>query len=262
MSQTKTTTVIIAIPGGQETRELSLAAAHAAIARGEIEPHHWAWSPGHNDWKQVSELPELQFIPIAPPRTIPALDRKKAAASLVVQEAPGFGPFKIFVLGLALAVLGLAGANYALVDQPLRMNLTQTAFPAVPVHGHLGAFLQPSTMVIHLLPDKTVNADNLADFLVALARSTPPAPFGQEPFATVGLTTAWTSQYLIPGSDWLMLGHMDKSTLEEKQAFILSHFASTSGEPLVEEKKNEDPSSLAQIRAKAWQSLAAGLVHS
>ncbi len=273
MSNISTTTVILAIPGGQETREISIEAAHAAIARGEIEPHHWAWSPHHNDWKQVSELPELQLPTVSakpapaelpqPRQTTvhvsPAVAKKKTAANHVVKEEEGFSYFKFFVVALLVAILAIVGANYALVDQPLRLNLTQTTFPAVPVHGHLGAFLQPDALVIHLLPDKTVNADNLADFLVALAGSTPHPVLGQTSFTTVGLTRSWTSQYLISGTDWLALGQLVKSSEDEKRKFILTHFSNLTGEPLLVEKKNEDPDAAAQVRAKAWQSLASSL---
>ncbi len=136
MSNSKTNTVIIALPSGKETQELPLHAAREAIARGEIGPNHWAWSPSHNDWKPVSELPELNFrpAPLVAPMTIidtaddseaqqaatlqrqQAVAKAKSRASTVVREEQGFTFLKLLVAVLALAILGVLGDNYALVD--------------------------------------------------------------------------------------------------------------------------------------------------
>jgi hypothetical protein len=266
-------TVVIAIPGGQETRELTLAAAHAAIASGEIEPHHWAWSPHQNEWIPVSKLPELQLL-TEEPAPIPTVKVSSAvlaalqtenppptSASLIVKEEAGFSFFKLFVILLLFSIFGVIGANYVLIDQPLQASVARTTFYAVPVHAHLGAFVQPNALVIHILPDQTLNADNLADFLVALAGSTPQPPFGYEAFRTIGLTNNWTSQYVIPGDDWKSLAQMSKSTSEGKKAFILEHLLYLNGDPLMIKRINTNADALAQFRDKAWSALVAALIH-
>jgi hypothetical protein len=277
----KSATLIIAIPGGNETQELPISAAREAIARGEIAPNQWVWSPEHNDWKQVSELPELQPpfendeqpapvpmpVPVPTPVPVPVATRRvfsrvKSSGPIVVQEQGHFGFFKFFIVALLLAVVAVIGGNYCLLDQPLEENLAQTPFGAVPVHAHLGAFLQPNALVIHLLPTKALGPDNLADFLVSLAKSTPLQPFNQTAFQTVGLTSAWKSQYMLSGNDWENLGKMEASTEDEKKEFILIHLAYPDGQPLLTIRSDVDPSVVSKFRDKIWQSLFINLVHS
>ncbi len=263
MSNLSTTTVLIAIPGTQETKEWSLTDARAALARGEIESNQWAWSVADNDWKTVGELPELNadyeaavaqvHVPVAnraPVRLVQSRGHE------VVREESGFSFFKMFLVILALAIAGLVGVNYLMVDQPLRMNLTQTLFPTAQVHGHLGAFCQKDTLVIHVLPTKEIDAEKLADFLVSLAASTPPSPFDAAPFATIGLSSGWTSQVLMSGADWKSLAQMDKASAQEKEDFILAHMIYISGEPLlIVSRKITDPDALAKRRTQAWENL-------
>ena len=205
----------------------------------------------------------MKVAPIAVAKTkLPVSMKSPSRTYVPVEEESEFSFFKLFVILLALAVIGIAGANYFLLDQPLRTNLGETSFATVPVHAHLGAFLQTNTLAIHLLPTQNVQENTLADFLVNLAKSTPDEPFNQQPFKTIGLTSAWTSQYIISGADWQSLGQMDKSTADEKKSFILDHLLYPGGQHLVKAKSDVDPDALVQLQDKAWQSLFSSLVHS
>jgi len=303
MSNTSSTTVIIAVPGGQETQELSLESAKAAFARGEIEPTRWAWCRTHKNWKPIAELPEFQFVPtpaqapiqptgFAPAATVakaepvvasanpvakvkataaavtPAVQarpvvqtvrRVKSGKELVVKEESTFSYFKLFVIGLGLAVAGIVGANYLLVDQPLTTNLQNTSFASTAVHAHLGAFFQPDTIIIHTPASSTVTATNLADFLIALAKSTPTQPINHLPFATVGLTTAWSSQFLMSGDDWQALAKMTSASDEEKKDFILTRIGYPDGHRLLATDKNLGPDAVTARRDAAWTTLASVL---
>ena len=66
------TSLILALPGRQETEKLPRKVVLEAIKTGTIGPDHWVWSPSDNVWKQVAEFPELQ----APPVVLPALGQK------------------------------------------------------------------------------------------------------------------------------------------------------------------------------------------
>ena len=285
MNNTSSPTVIIAVPGGQETQELSLELAKAAFARGEIEPTRWAWCRTNQNWKPISELPEFQFepnpVPVAQPapvaRVTPVaaavpvvqarpivqtVQRVKSGKELVVKEEPSFSFFKFFVMALGLAVVGVVGANYVLVSQPLSSNLLKTNFATTPVYAHLGAFFQPDTVIIHLRPSSNVNSKNLANFLTNLAQSTPTQPINQQPFSTVGLTSAWTSQFLMAGADWKTLGGMANATDDQQKDFILTHIRYPNGQPLVNPSHNVDPDSQAVTdrRNTGWENLSSTLV--
>lgn len=262
MSEPDSPVFTFAIPGSEETRELSLPAALEAIARGEIEPTHWVWSPAHQDWKPVSEIPALQAAPQAPPvavtvvkaptalevmarlqakEPIPAevivpsrtVSTPSTRSHKVEQHEGGFSIFKLGFFILAVVLLGLIAANYVLVDQPLEMSLAKTPFGTVTVHAHLGAFLQPNALIIHVLPATDVTKDNFADLLVTIAQSTPPQLLNHSTYGSVGLTSAWVTQYIITGDDWKKLGQMDHASEEERRTFILDHVLDATGQPLL-----------------------------
>ena len=294
MTDAASSTLILSIPGTQETQELSRTAVLAAIGRGEIGPNHWVWSPAHNDWKQVAEIPELQVQPAVMPvipkepvpvamsayfpgaaRQVPETARKAAptsqkakAAGLSDTQQPArttysrpmeikheFPIFKILFVISFLVVAALAGTNYFLVDQPLETALAETSFGSAPVYAHLAAFTQPRALVIHILPSKEITADNFADFLAALAKSTPPQPFNPKPFDGVGLTSAWQSQYVMNGTDWQKLGQMAGARSEDKKKFEIEHLVRMDGSPLVNIRQGDDPAAVTDAENKAWQAL-------
>jgi hypothetical protein len=72
-----------------ETRELPKQAVRAAISQGEITHSQLIWSPGHNTWKQVRELPDLlpsQKLAPAPARAA-AVPVPKAVEA-IIPESP------------------------------------------------------------------------------------------------------------------------------------------------------------------------------
>ena len=292
MSNTSSTTVIIAVPGGQETQELSLQSAQEAFARGEIEPTRWAWCRTQQNWKPIAELPEFQFavqpkvavepVPVAEAQVTPVVKarpvlataipavqarqivqtvpRVKSGKELVVKEESTFSFFKLFVIGLGFAIIAVVGVNYVLVDQPLSNNLAKTSFSTVPVYSHLGAFFQPDTIIIHLQPSPSVTPESLPNFLISLAQSTPAQPINHQPFSTVGLTSAWTSQLLMSGSDWQTLAGMINATDDAKKEFILTRMGYPDGERLLTLSNLIGPDAQVARRNQAWQVLTSTLV--
>jgi hypothetical protein len=292
MYNTAYPTLILAIPGTQETQELPRVAVFEALRRGEIGPDHWVWSPFHNDWKQLGEIPELHVVPDVVPSFVqePAPTTTAADPLGTEQHAPlkpqeveipdayspqrmaptifsqpqeirdDFPIFKVIFVILFLAVFGLIGANYFIVDQPFANNLAKTPFGSVQAYAHLGAFAQPNALVIHILPTKEVNPDNFADFLAALAKSTPPQPFNQKPFDEIALTASWQSQYVFKGTDWQKLGQMEGSSSDEMKKFEIEHLEQIDGSSLVNNLKRDDPDTVAAHETKAWQVLVANFL--
>ena len=303
-------TLIVAVPGTQETQEMPRQAVLEAIRRGEITPDQWIWSPSHNEWKPAAELPELQgpelqpvpepaptpvlapttFMNGAVPKTAmsahfpPAAARQVAAAPAATAPQPQrahtpalsdtqmlartqysqpmevkheFPIFKVIFFVMFLIVAGILAANYLLVEKPFAANFATTAYASVPAYVHLGAFTQPGALVVHVPPTAAVNADNFADFLAALAKSTPPQPFNSGPFDGVGITSSWQSQYVMNGRDWQTLAQMTDVSGDERKKFEIEHFVQIDGTPLAKIRKNEDPANITAIEDKAWQSLVA-----
>lgn len=309
MPDSDSSTLIVSIPGTQDTQELSRAAVIAGIQRGEISQDQWIWSPEHNDWKQVREFPELQSglmtLPKSAPQTIQPTAAKvpqaaqqpvaatatpkaavkvpQAAAQPAVAKAPQaakvkVGPsqtqqlagtrysqpmevkhefpyFKILLGAGFLALAGIIGGNYLLINEPLETNLAATGFRAVQVYGHLGAFVQPGALVIHVVPTKTLTADNFADFLIALAKSSPQQPINGKAFTNIGLTTAWQSQYAMDGESWQRLGQLKGVSDAAKTRYVIEHLLQINGAPLVIKHAGDSPEEQTKKATAAWQAL-------
>jgi len=279
-----------------------------AIRRGEIPQDNWVWSPSHNDWKQVAELPELNPPPPTPsrpavfmdgkmppmPSSIPQATKTPAAAKAANPVLPKaatqphqvsvahttaasaalapsataaaktrfskkmevkneFPFFKVLFGIIFLIVGGALAGNYLYVDSPFTLNMSNTPYATVPVYAHLGAFIQPGALVIHIPPTTAINEGNMANFLATLARNTPPRPFSSSQYDGVGLTSAWKSQYVFNGADWDTLGKMIKVPAEERRKFELEHLLLLDGTPLLKVKKDEDPATVTAAEDKAWQ---------
>jgi hypothetical protein len=131
-----------------------------------------------------------------------------------------------------LLILALVALNYFLVDQPLVGAMRQTAFPGVTIYAHLGAFVQPGALVIHVPANSAITHASLPDFLVALAHSTPATPLGGT-FDRVGLTTGMTSEYTFSGTAWKQLGDMDGESAERRKGYILEEADNSGGVSIV-----------------------------
>ena len=280
MTETKSPTLILAVPGTQETRELDIQSVHAAVQRGEIGLDNWAWSPSHNDWLPLNQLPEFA------PAVVPAPVAPKAAPVAVqvpmkvkvpaVQAAPVVGHanrlaktvyskpmethyefpiFKLlfFVLGLLIAALVIV--NYYLIDKPYHDKLAKTPFASYQTHAHLGAFVQPNALLIHLRPTDKITPDNFADLLMALAKCAPSQVIDGKPFTTVSLTASWLGEYVITAENWKSFEDMEGLSPDQKRDYVLSGVQMPNGAELVPLVKNETPSEHKARVAKIWDNL-------
>jgi len=163
----------------------------------------------------------------------------RSTGDLTVKEDEGPHPLKWVCIGLGIFILLVLGGNYLLVDHPLVSNLGQTSYSNVRVYAHFGAFMQPNVMVIHIPASPAITPDNLIDFLVALAHSTPQSPITGDLYERVALTSGWTGQYSFSGGSWKELGDMrDEDKAELKEA-LLVRLADAGGQPLVPEGRDQ-----------------------
>ena len=276
--------LFLAVPGTQETRQLDLESVREAVARGEIGLDNWAWSAERSEWVPLAQLPEFAApapaVPVAPmpmvqPQKVAQAGRPVRASSVpaaqpVVQSharthfskmaedhPPEFPILRIGFFGLAGLIVALVVVNYFLVDQPVRGNLSRTPFAAVAVHAHLGAFLQPQALLIHVRPSSRINSDNFADFLSALTEAAPKRALPGMDFQTVSLTPGWLAKYTISGADWESLAEMTGFSADQKKQFVLSHLERAGGAPLLIEHRNESAVQQQADEDKAWQQLVA-----
>ena len=156
-----------------------------------------------------------------------------------VKEEDTHHPLKWLCIGLSVVIFIVVVVNYFMVDMPLTSSLAKSKYSNVGVYGHLGAFMQPNVLVIHIPASATVSPETLTDFLVTLAHSTPDAPFSGEPFTRVALTSEWTAQYSFSGYSWKELGDMANASNSERKDEILTRMADASGQPLIESTLNE-----------------------
>ena len=168
---------------------------------------------------------------------------------VVKEEDPGAHPLKWVSIILGLIIVGLIAVNYLLVDRPLVSTMSQTPYSGVSVYAHLGAYLQPNVIVIHIPASTKITEANLTDFLAALARATPSIPLSSNPFARVALTSGWTASYTLSGSDWKELADMEDN---QRKEFLLSALTDAAGEPLMSPQGNRDESALQAEREKIW----------
>jgi hypothetical protein len=292
MSNEAVSTVFLAVPGTQDTRELDLDSVRNAVACGEITLDTWAWSPARNEWVPLAQLPEFAApAPAEPARIVPvhpvavpvkaavnvaatpvraaaaaaqpsvrsaATDRGGHAAtyySKPMEEHNEFPIFKILFVVLGLLIAALVGVNYFLVDQPFQKNFSKTAFGKVQAYAHLAAFVQPNVLLIHVMPSDQVNSDNFADLLTALTQSAPRQAIAGKQFSTISLTSAWRGQYAIPAEDWETFADMSGFTPEQKREFVLNHLERINGAPLIENYRNDTPEKRQAREDQVWKQL-------
>jgi hypothetical protein len=179
-----------------------------------------------------------------------------SSGSHVVKEEDESHPLKWVCIALGALIILVFGGNYLLVDQPLASNLKQTSYPNVAVFAHLGAFVQPGVMVIHISTTSKITPDNLVDFLVALAHSTPLSPITSDLYNRVAITSGWTAQYSFSGGDWKELGDMAHESAAERKDFLLSKLGDASGLSLMPASTLNESAREVQ-REKVWDALAA-----
>jgi hypothetical protein len=143
-----------------------------------------------------------------------------------------------------------------MVDRPLKSNFGQTTYANVFIYAHYGAFVQPSVMVIHIPASDKLTPDNITDFLVALAHSTPRNPLTGDYFDRVALTSRWTAQYSFAGSAWKQLGDMQQDSAEDRKDRILEDGSDASGQPLLGESTLNEAAQESR-RQGAWTTFVA-----
>jgi hypothetical protein len=163
-----------------------------------------------------------------------------------IKDDSGSHPLKWLCIGMGALIFIVVVVNYFLVDQPLTASLAQTRYSEVTVYGHLGAFLQPNVLVIHVPPSAKVTPASLTDFMVALAHSTPNSPLTGEPFARVALTSGWTAQYSFSGYGWKELGDSADKTDDQRKQDIMSHMDYANGQSILPESTLNDEARRAQ----------------
>jgi hypothetical protein len=300
MSNTLPQTLILAVPGTQETREWEFASVREAVARGEIGLDNWAWSPSANNWIPLAELPEfapavtttevyseptpdeprppvvvaakvepiaVKVPKVATPAVVPAArvqavvgtpNRMPATYySKPMEDSHEFPVFKVLFAVLALVIGSMLGVNYFLVDQPFRANMAKTPFATVTTHAHLGAFLQPNALLIHVLPSAQLNSDNFADFLAALTQSAPSGAIPGQPFTSFSITSKWLAEYMISADDWKGFADMAGLSADQKKAYVLQHLENSVGGPLVPYNRKDTAAQKAAREDRAWNDLVA-----
>ncbi len=171
------------------------------------------------------------------------------AASRVIDEVDSFNPFKWIFIGLGALILLVVGGNYLLVDQPLASNLGKTAYAHVPVYAHFGAFVQPNVIVIHLPGSAKITPENLIDFMVVLAHSTPASPISRDAYERIALSTGWTAQYSMSGYAWKELGDMEQDGVAQQKEFLMNQLYDGSGQSLMDPRQMR--------RDQAWAAFVA-----
>jgi hypothetical protein len=177
--------------------------------------------------------------------------------NLMVKEDDASHPLKWVCIGLGILILFVLGANYLLVDHPLVSSLDQTPYSKVKVYAHFGAFMQPNVMVIHIPATSNITPDNLTDFLVALAHSTPPNPITRDFYGRVALTSGWTAQYSFSGSSWKELGdEMGQESEAQRKEFLMAQLGDASGQSIMPESTMNEAAQQA-VRDQAWAAFVA-----
>ena len=171
----------------------------------------------------------------------------------VKEEEEGGHLIKWICIGLGSLILLVLGGNYFLVTQPLSSNLGQTRYSNVTVYGQFGAFVQPTVLVIHIPPSAALNSDNMANFIVALAQSTPQDPLTGDIFSRVALTPGWTAQYSFPGVGWRELGKTSNEDKDQLKVDIMAQLCDASGEPIMKPNPSLDAAALQAQYDKVWQ---------
>ena len=123
------------------------------------------------------------------------------------------------------------------------------------VYGHYGAFIQPNVIVIHVPASSALTPDNLTDFLVALAHSTPQNPITRDLFGRVALTSGWTAQYTFSGYSWKELGDMSQESETQRKEFLMAQICDASGQSLLPESSLSEEARQAQ-RDQVWDTFA------
>ena len=191
--------------------------------------------------KVAGAAPKVAAAAAAAPRMAAAgapTVRAKATAgrstgAVEVKEEEHFNPLKWLCLVVGGIVIVLVLANAFLISIPLSSKFGRTAFSNISVYGHFGAFMQPNVLVIHIPTSSHITSDNLADVMVALARSSPADPITGGTFDRVAITSGWTAQYSFSGSSWKALAQLEQEGAAQRKELILAQMDDAGGQPIL-----------------------------
>lgn len=236
-------------------------AAQPAVAAGSTPAVRVAASA------QAAQTPKL--VAAVMPQTLRAAQPARAAiphassepheGHVVEEHDDGFHPVKwiCFILGGLVLVVLLV--NYILIERPLSYNMGDTSYSNITTFGHYAAFVQPNVIVIHIRPSDKLTSDNITDFFVQLAKSTPKNPITNDYFERVAITPGWTSKYSFAGSAWKSLGEMKGESVDDIRTQILSNAYDSSNQRLLGETTLNEAAQEARRQA-AWKEFVASFV--
>ena len=185
-----------------------------------------------------------------------------ASGNLVIKEDHGPHPLKWICIVLGVLILGALAVNYFLVSRSLTSGMSETPYANVMVYAHLGAFVQPNVVVIHVPASSALSEANLTDFLVTLAQNTPTMPLSHNLYERVALTSGWTGTYTITGYAWKELGDMGKDDESQRKEFLLDSLANAAGEPLMPSDSSLNDQTLQARRDQVWKEFVAQFIRS
>jgi hypothetical protein len=197
--------------------------------------------------------------PVAAARVLPQAASSSSYDHRVKETDDGFHPFRWLCLGLGALIVLLIAGNYFLVDQSFQSNFSRTRYANVLAFAHLGAFVQPNVLMIHVPVSSQLTTQNFTGFLVALAHSTPQNPLTGDTYERIALTSLWTAQYSFSGSDWKALGQMDGQNADEVKAKLLSAGFDAAGRPLAGSSTLNEAAQ-AERREQTWKAFVAQFV--
>ncbi len=211
---------------------------------------------------QVSGPPRVKVAAVQAQAPYVVAQARPVAAtrSLVVEEKQAFHPFKWICLVLGVFILLAFVVNYLLVDRPLVSHLGKTACSGTTVYAHLGGFVQPNVLVIHIPHTPALTEANLTDFLVALAQSTPQEPLSSNLYDHVDLTSGLMGQYSFSGYAWKQFGDMAQDDAAQRKEFLLDQMGDASGESLAPGGSTLSDAALQARRDKVWAAFTAQFV--
>lgn len=233
----------VAVPAGPR-----VAAAQPTVAAGQAPAVRVA-----------AAAPKVMAAPstVEPaPAVIPHASAQPHEGHVVEEHEDGFHPVKWICIGLTVLIAVIVAANYVLVNRPYKTAFAQTNYGAVFTYAHYGAFVQPNVIVIHIPPSDKITPDNITEFMVAVAQSTPRNPMTNDDFDRVALTSGWTAQYSFSGSAWKHLGDMKGQSADDIRTQLLSNGFDAGGQPLLGESTLNEAAQEAR-RNRAWDQFVA-----
>jgi len=201
--------------------------------------------------KPAASQPKVKVSAKQPKAVNPS---QATSQSYHVSEKAHFNPFKWICIVLGTLIVGVLGFNYFLVDQPISSALGQTPYAKVSVYAHLGGFMQPDALQIHVLGSGALSKSNVVDFMVALAQSTPQTT---HVFKRISLSSGLQAQYTISGFAWNELGSMKQADESERKEFLLAQLADAYGQPLLNLNSAMTVDQQNAEREKVWETFLA-----